>query len=106
MRQSEFESRGAPLRRRGWGQSGWGGTYSYSKSLQLICKDFGTNKEHVKSKMMKSSLFIEILSHVCLVVSQVGIACVSLGGDADARSVVWCSDEFDAGSFVKTLDLL
>ena len=77
----------------------------------MICKDFGTNKEHVKSKMTKSSTlmtksstFIELLSRVCLVLSQVGIASTLLGLDADARSVVWRTDKFNAGGFQSVSD--
>ena len=69
-----------------------------------MCKDFGTNKEHVKSKMTKSSIFIEILSRVCLVVFQIGIASVSLGANANTRSVVWRADKFDASEFQSVFD--
>ena len=65
----------------------------------MICKNFGTNDEHVKSKIEKCSIFIGFLSHVRIVVSRFGVASVSLVIDADAGSVVGGADEFDAGGF-------
>ena len=72
----------------------------------MICKNFGTNNEHVKSKIEKYSIFIGFLSHVCLGASQVGVARVSLGIDADAGAVVGRADEFDAGGFVEAFNFL
>ena len=70
----------------------------------MICKDFGTNKEHFKSKMTKSLIFIGVLSHACLIVFQIGIASVSLGANANTRSVVRRADELDASGFQSVFD--
>ena len=72
----------------------------------MICKDSGTNKEHVKSKMTKSLIFIGVLSHACLSVFHVGMASVPLGANANTRSVVWRADKFDAGGFQSVFDCI
>ena len=70
----------------------------------MPCKNARTNNEHVKSKIDKCSIFIELLSHVCLVASRVGGASASLGIDADTGPVVGGADELDAGGFEGCLD--
>ena len=87
----------------GAGRDGEGGGHirnPYSCRVRI----FGTNNEHVKSKIEKCSIFTGFLSHVRLVVSRFGVASVSLGIDADAGAVVGRADEFDAGGFEGCFD--
>ena len=44
------------------------------------------------------------MSHACLIVFHVGMASVSLGANANTRSVVWRADKFDAGGFQSVFD--
>lgn len=50
-------------------------------------------------KYLKPFMFIQVLSSVALVPWRFDQVSVSLGVDADSRSVVGRADEFDAGGF-------
>ena len=54
--------------------------------------------------MTKCSIFIGVLSQGGFIASQLSIAGVSLGIDADAGAVVRRADEFDAGGFVEAFN--